>query len=230
MDIRTNNETIISVSSLDDNIDMSKGVAIGSLLHTDENSHLEVVRYSEGSGFWKLLHLPVSHGDNVFVRLLRMVVSMAKSPWSYVRVYFFNVWSKRTVVLLFMQTIDSTLRFKPGLFGGLSSRVSSGKAPTPNIPASNELTKKFSKIVNGKPTSFALETISGIPSTAHVLGGAVMGEDATGGVIDKNNRVFGYKNMLVVDGSMISANPGVNPSLSITAIAERCMVNIPPLS
>lgn len=230
MDIRTNNETLISVSSLDDNIDMSKGVAIGSLLHTDENSHLEVVRYSEGSGFWKLLHLPVSHGDNVFVRLLRMVISMAKSPWSYVRVYFFNVWSKRTVVLLFMQTIDSTLRFKPGLFGGLSSRVSSGKAPTPNIPASNALTKKFSKIVNGKPTSFALETISGIPSTAHVLGGAVMGEDATRGVIDKNNRVFGYKNMLVVDGSMISANPGVNPSLSITAIAERCMVNIPPLS
>ena len=77
--------------------------------------------------------------------------------------------------------------------------------------------------MNGKATSFALEAIAGIPSTAHILGGAVMGPDATKGVINKNNEVFGYKNMLVADGSMISANPGVNPALSITAIAERAM-------
>ena len=83
------------------------------------------------------------------------------------------------------------------------------------------LRRSIVKIINGVTTSFALESIAGIPSTAHVLGGAVMGKDATEGVINKNNEVFGYKNMYVIDGAMISANPGVNPSLSITAIAEH---------
>ncbi len=225
-DIRTNNETIISVSTLRDDLDMSKGVAIGSILHTDEDSHLEAVRYSAGSGFWKLLHLPVSHGSNVVTRLWRMTLSLMKSPWSYVKIYVKNIWSKNTVVLLFMQTLDSTLKFKLGLAGGLSSTVSTGKAPSPNIPASNALTEKFAELVQGKSTSFVLETLSGIPSTAHVLGGAVMASAPDKGVINKNNEVFGYQNMLVVDGSMISSNPGVNPSLTITAIAERCMAQI----
>jgi len=88
------------------------------------------------------------------------------------------------------------------------------------------LTKKYAEIVNGKATSFALESLAGIPSTAHILGGAVMGDEASTGVINKNNEVFNYENMLVVDGSMISANPGVNPSLSITAIAEHAMAQI----
>ena len=226
-DIRTNNETLISVSTLREDLDMSKGVAIGSILHTDENSHLEAVRYSAGSGFWKLLHLPVSHGSNVVVRLSRMTFSLLKAPWSYAKIYVSNAWSKSTVVLLFMQTLDSTLKFKLGLTGGLSSSVSKGKAPNPNIPASNALTQKFAELVQGKSTSFVLETLSGIPSTAHILGGAVMASVPEKGVINKDNEVFGYKNMFVVDGSMISANPGVNPSLSITAIAERCMSQIP---
>jgi cholesterol oxidase len=207
LDIRTNNETLVSVTSLDERLDMSKGVAIGSILNTDDDSHLEVVRYAEGSGFWKLLHFPKSF----------------KTPLSYLKVYFARPWAKSTAVLLFMQTLDSTLRFKLNALGGISTKVSTGNAPTPNIPASRQLTEKFSSIVNGKPTSFLMETLSGTPSTAHILGGAVMGEDASKGVIDKNNHVFGYQNMLVVDGSMISSNPGVNPSLSITAIAERCM-------
>jgi cholesterol oxidase len=88
------------------------------------------------------------------------------------------------------------------------------------------LIKEYSKAVNGVSTSFALETIAGIPSTAHILGGAVMGENPSEGVIDKNNKIFGYENLYIIDGSMISANPGVNPSLSITAIAERAMDQI----
>jgi cholesterol oxidase len=89
------------------------------------------------------------------------------------------------------------------------------------------LVKAYSKAINGVSTSFALETLAGIPSTAHILGGAVMGKDSTTGVIDKDNKVFGYINMLVIDGAMISANPGVNPSLTITAIAEKAMGEIP---
>lgn len=226
-DIRTNNETLISVSSLDKTKNLSKGVAIGSLLHTDDNSHLEIVRYSEGSGFWKLLHLPLSNGKNTLARLQNMIQQVLKFPLSYFKIYFVNSWSKSTTVLLFMQSIDSTLKFKNNFLGGISSSVSTGKKPSAYIPESIALTDKYSKIINGKATSFVLESIAGIPSTAHVLGGAVMGKDFSQGVINKNNEVFGYQNMYVIDGSMISANPGVNPSFSITAIAERAMDQIP---
>ena len=225
-DIRTNNETLISVSTLDKSKNVSKGVAIGSLLHTDDNSHLEIVRYSEGSGFWKLLHLPLSNGQNILTRLFNMGKQVLKHPISYFKIYFENSWSKSTTVLLFMQSIDSTLIFKTNFFGGMGSSVGKGVKPSSYIPESVALTEKYSKIINGVPTSFALESIAGIPSTAHVLGGAVMGKDATEGVINKNNEVFGYKNMYVIDGAMISANPGVNPSLSITAIAEHAMAQI----
>lgn len=229
-DIRTNNETLISVSTLDKNKNVSKGVAIGSILHTDESSHLEVVRYAEGSSFWKLLHLPYTEGRNSFVRVFKLIVNFLKSPISYFKIYWVNSWAKSTVVLLFMQTIDSTIKFKRNIFGHMVSTISFGKKPTPFIPESIKLTENYSRIMNGKATSFALETLAGIPSTAHILGGAVMGENSTKGVIDKKNRVFGYENMYVIDGAMISSNPGVNPALSITAIAERAMDLIPSVS
>ena len=226
-DIRTNNETLISVSTTDKAKDVSRGIAIGSLLHTDKNSHLEIVRYSKGSDFWKLSHLPYATGKNILVRLVKMLGAFVSSPWSYLKIYLGQAWAKHTVVLLFMQTLDSTLKFRRGIFGGLKSTVGKGKKPTINLPESIALTEAYSKIINGKPTSFAMETLAGMPSTAHILGGAVMAKDESEGVIDENNRVFNYPNMYVIDGSMISANPGVNPSLSITAIAERAMSLIP---
>ncbi len=226
-DIRTNNETLVSVSGLEKDKNYSKGVAIGSILDTDANSHLEIVRYGEGSNAWKFLHLPYVTNNNVLSRLAMVFVSLVKSPIKYFKIYVKNSWAKKTVVLLFMQTLDSTLRFKINIFGLMTSTVSTGKKPTPFIKESRKLVEEYSNVINGVSTSFALETFAGIPSTAHVLGGAVMGENSSEGVIDKNNNVFGYKNLYIIDGSMISANPGVNPSLSITAIAERAMDQIP---
>ncbi len=225
-DIRTNNETLISVSTLEPNLNFSKGVAIGSILHTDDNSHLEVVRYGEGSNAWKILHLPYSASKIFFIRFITIIKGFIFFPLQYFKIYFKNNWAKKTVVLLFMQTIDSTITFKKNIFGGMKSSMSSGKKPTPFIPESIKLTSLYSKQVNGKASSFVGEALFGIPSTAHILGGAVMGKDADSGVIDKNNKVFGYENMYIIDGSMISANPGVNPSLSITAIAEHAMSKI----
>lgn len=229
-DIRTNNETLLSVSSLDRNKDFSKGVAIGSILHSDANSHLEVVRYARGSGFWRLLHAPYTTGSHALIRILRMMINFLKAPLAYLKIFLARDWSRNTAVLLFMQTIDTTLRFKRNALGLMVSGVSHGAKPSADIPASRILTEGYSDIVNGKPSTFVLEAIAGIPSTAHILGGAVMGEDADRGVIDKHNKVFGYERMMVIDGAMISANPGVNPSLSITAIAERAMSQIPPKS
>ncbi len=226
-DIRTNNETLVSVSTLDKEKNFSKGVAIGSILDTDENSHLEICRYSEGSNAWKLIHFPYVTDSNAFVRIAKVIGALVKSPANYFTIYFRNSWAKKTVVLLFIQTLDSTLKLKINFFGFMNSTVSTGKKPSPFIPESVQLIKEFSEAVNGVSTSFAVETIAGIPSTAHILGGAVMGSNASEGVIDKNNKVFGYENLYIIDGSMISANPGVNPSLSITAIAEHAMDQIP---
>lgn len=128
-----------------------------------------------------------------------------------------------------MQTINTTLQFSRGLFG-MGSSIEKGKNPSAFIPEAKDLAEKFAGIVNGKPTALLTETIFGIPTTAHILGGCVMGKDAHEGVIDKDNKVFGYENMMICDGSMISANPGVNPSLTITALSERAMSKIPATS
>ena len=226
-DIRTNNESLISVTNLNKEKEVSKGIAIGSILHTDKNSHLEICRYGSGSGFWRFTHLPFITGKYPILNIGKIIVAFFKMPITYIKLYFVKDWAKRTATLLFMQTLDSKLMFKKNVLGLFSSRISEGKKPRTYIPHAANLAKKYSKILKGKATVFALEPLAGIPSTAHILGGAVMGKDKESGVIDKKNRVFGYQNMLIIDGSMISSNPGVNPSLSITAIAERAMQLIP---
>ena len=121
-----------------------------------------------------------------------------------------------------MQTLDSTLKFdRSG--NGMKSTIQAGNKPTSFIPEAKELANIYGKKTDGESFILSTETILGIPTTAHILGGCVIGENADKGVIDKNQNVFGYENMMVVDGSAISANPGVNPSLSITAMSERAM-------
>ncbi len=224
--VRTNSESLLGIISFDKEISFSEGIAIGSILHTDEFSHLEPVRYSSGSGFWRTLLAPMAHGKNVFIRLFKLIYDFIQYPIQNIKAIFVWDFARRTQILLFMQTINSTLRFSKGLFG-MKSRMEEGPAPTAFIPEVDSLAKNYAKIVNGKPVSLFTETIMGIPTTAHILGGCVMGQNADEGVIDKDNRVFGYENMWICDGSMISANPGVNPSLTITALTERAMSKIP---
>jgi cholesterol oxidase len=227
MSIRTNSESLIGVTTFDRNAMLSDGIAIGSILHTDEHSHLEPVRYSAGSGFWRIFMSPLVDGSTTLVRIKKVLVDFIKYPIQNLKTFFIDDWSKRTQILLFMQTINSTLRFSRGRFG-MKSSLDKGTAPTAFIPEAKSLAERYAKIINGKPTALSTETLLGIPTTAHILGGAVMGRDSAEGVIDKNNRVFGYENMYVCDGSMISANPGVNPSLTITALTERAMSKISP--
>ncbi len=226
-DIRTNNESLIPVTTFARDKDLSEGVAIGSILHTDEDSHLEPVRYSSGSGFWRWLLLPMAHGGSFATRMGKIARDWLSKPLQNLKVVFVDDWAKRTSTLLFMQHLDSTLRFRRGGLGGMRSSVDRGAPPSAFIPRAEELAQRYARILNGKATVFGLEPLLGIPSTAHILGGAAMGKNGSEGVVDKNNKVFGYENMLVCDGSMISANPGVNPSLSITAVSERAMSRIP---
>lgn len=224
--IRTNNEALILNVSTDNTKDQSKGVAIGSIIDIDDDTHLEPVRYGKGSGFWRILMLPMVSEKRFWLRIPKLFVEFFSSPIQWLKVIFTKDFASRTSVLLFMQTIDSTLKFKRGIFG-LGSRIEQGEKPSAFIPLAHDLAKEHGKLTRSKSMVIATETLTGIASTAHVLGGCVMGEDESKGVIDKDNRVFGYENMYVCDGSMISANPGVNPSLSITAITEYAMSKIP---
>lgn len=227
--IRTNNESLILNTTVEDK-DMSTGIAIGSIVQVDEHSHLEPVRYGKGSGFWRPTLSPMVNEKNFFKRVFKLMVKPFEDPIKWFKVFFVDDFAKRTSILLFMQHLDSTLKFREGWFGLLKSQVDKGKAPTAFIEKANQAAKLYAKIINGKSQVIITESITGIPSTAHILGGASMGENAKEGVIDKYNHVFGYKNMYVFDGSMISANPGVNPSLSITAISERGMSHVPKSS
>ena len=225
--VRTNSEALIPVTVCDGKSVFSDGVAIGSILHTDEHSHLEPVRYGAGSGFWRLTMVPRVHHRKGFVRLLKLLADLLLHPLMNLKVLCVDDWARRTQVLLFMQTIDSTLRLVRGRLR-MATRLDRGPAPTPFMPAALDLSERYAAIIGGKPLAMVSETLFGMPSTAHILGGACMGRDATEGVIDRDNRVFGYRKLYVCDGSMISANPGVNPSLSITALSERAMSLIAP--
>lgn len=220
--VRTNSESLIGVTTRE-KVSFSEGIAIGSIVHIDEHRSVEPVKYSEGAGFWRIFMAPMVKGKSFVVRLFNMIKAFFTHPIDYLKTAFVDDWSKRTQILLYMESIDSSLSFRKNSWGGLSSSLDSGPAPTAFNPQAQEIANKVETIINGRAMVMSTEALFGIPTTAHILGGACMGSDASNGVIDKNNHVFNYKNMMVCDGSMISANPGVNPSLSITAIAERAM-------
>lgn len=225
--VRTNSESLIGVTTLDKDTDFSKGIAIGSIVHLDENRHVEPVKYSAGSGFWRLLMAPMVTGQNMFIRLFNMMKELVLHPIKNMKVFFIDDWSKRTHILLYMESIDSTLRLVRTKLGWMASKPEKGILPTAFNPKAQEVAKHIETIINGKSMVMNTETLFGIPTTAHILGGACMGQSAATGVIDKDNKVFNYENMYICDGSMISANVGVNPSLSITAITEYAMSKIP---
>lgn len=225
--VRTNNEALIVNTSTDKSLELHKGIAIGSILELDENSNIEPVRYGKGSGVWRMVVLPMVSGGNFIVRILNLFKTLFKSPITWFKVIFVRDFAKSSSILLFMQHLDSTLHLRKGLFRTKTS-IEKGSAPTPFIPEAYRIATIYSSLIQAKPQIMFNELLAGIPSTAHILGGACMGKNTEEGVIDSNNKVFGYENMYIFDGSMISANPGVNPSLTITAISERGMSKIPP--
>jgi cholesterol oxidase len=223
---RTNNESLALVHSRQKHKDFSRGVAIGSIFPPDADTHLEAVRYGRGSGFWKLVGVPMTYGRTVFGRFLKLIWRLISRPISWLRIYFSKDFARESMILLFMQHVESTLRLKRG-FLNMRSMLSSGPAPSAFMPLAKRLADSTAEEVDGTPFVMATEAILGTPLTAHILGGCVIGKDASKGVIDSNHRVFGYENLYICDGSAVSANPGVNPALTITAMTERAMSKIP---
>ncbi len=225
--VRTNSEALLGVVSGQRDVDHSKGIAIGSVLHTDAHSHLEPVRYNSGSGFFRLLVTPHAAGSNALVRVFNAALSTLRHPVRTLRSVFVLDWAKHTIILLYMRTTEGHLKLKLGLGGMLTTTVSAGSAPSAAIPEATDLANRVGEKIDGLPQGLVTELLLDTPTTAHILGGACMGKSADEGVIDHQHRVFGYQGLYVIDGAAISANPGVNPSLTISALAERAMTFIP---
>jgi len=173
--------------------------------------------------------MPMSDGGRFGKRMRWIAGQILGNPLGFARLLAVRDWASQTQILLFMQTLSSTLQLTRAPWG-LRTVMEQGPAPSAFIPASRQLAHRFAEITGGTPTALVSESVLGIPTTAHILGGCVMGRNRSEGVIDIHNRVFGYRHMYVCDGAMISANPGVNPSLTITALAERAMAAVPEKS
>ncbi|PJF20819.1 MAG: GMC family oxidoreductase, partial [Phototrophicales bacterium] len=233
--VRTNSETIPGSTSRDKTADFSTGLAITSILRVNNNTHLEPVRYPKGSGFIRMLAIPmVTSSNNVLARLGRVLWQGIRHPLDFLYTKIYGKWAEKTTILLIMQTEDSTMQVRLGrspftLFRrGLISKLNPGQKISPPFEISQGLTRKYAEKTNGIPQDSIPEALMGIPTTAHLLGGCPMGRTADEGVVDQYCRVHNYPGLYVVDGSIMPANPGINPSLTITALAEYAMSHIEP--
>lgn len=231
--VRTNSEAIIGLSGVRGRGDLSQGVAIGSILHTDPWSHVEPVRYPAGSGFFRLMQAPHVAGANILVRTLAVLLVALRHPLRTLRALLTLDWARSTMLLLYMRTLEGHMRMRlgravhTGFRRDVVTALDEGPAPTASIPEATELARRVGEKLDAVPQSLITETWLGIPTTAHILGGCTMGAGPELGVIDRDQRLFGYEGLWVADGSAVSANPGVNPSLTITAMAERAMSKVP---
>ncbi|MER6332555.1 GMC family oxidoreductase [Streptomyces sp. NPDC001034] len=232
---RTNSEALVGAQTDDrryrkahgaPRADFTKGVAITSSIHPDENTHIEPVRYGKGSnamGGLSILQVPYTDGSS---RALAWLANAARHPALVLRSLSNRRWSERSIIGLVMQSLDNSLTtyLKPGGIGkGLLTARQGHGAPNPKqIRAATEAASALAAEINGFPGSNVGE-LMGTPLTAHFLGGCPIGDSADTGVIDPYHRLYGHPGISVVDGAAVSANLGVNPSLTITAQAERAM-------
>jgi len=223
--VRTNSEAVLAATARGREVDYHEGVAITSSFHPDDHTHIEPVRYGKGSNAIGLLQTVLSDGGGKMPRVLKTLGVALRHPGAAVRSLSVHRWSERTVIALVMQTDDNSLELgsKKGAFGRrLTSRPGAGDPPPQWIPQGHEAIRLLADKIGGDPGGSIAEIVN-IPMTAHFLGGCAIGDSPQTGVIDGYQRVYGYEGLHVLDGSAVSANLGVNPSLTITAQAERAM-------
>ncbi len=230
--VRTNSESILTVTVPEDYPqDLIKRVAITSSIYPDPNTHIETVTYGDdGDSMHRLYTLLVGDGTRL-TRPLKLLSQILLHPKRFMQVMFPKHWSRRTIIVLVMQTLDNAIALRPrqGPFGSfwLKTEQDPDKPIPTFIPVANQAAEWLARRTGGVAQSSVTEALFNIPTTAHILGGAVIASDPSRGVIDAHQRVFGYENLLVCDGSAIPANVGVNPSLTITALTEHAMSHVP---
>jgi cholesterol oxidase len=229
--VRTNSEAILAVTLPDGGVDLTKRVAISSSVYPDADTHIETVTYGGAGGAMQMLHTVLVGDGTRITRPLRLLAALMRHPIKALRTLNPIGWSRNTIIILVMQTLDNALALRarrlPGGSVWLRTEMDPEKPIPTFIPVANRFAEWLAERTGGIAQSSVMEAAANIPTTAHILGGAVIGPDASRGVVDADQHVFGYENLLICDGAAIPANVGVNPSLTITALAEHAMSRVP---
>jgi cholesterol oxidase len=224
---RTNSESILGAIAPDLAVDYSQGIAITSSFHPDPDTHIEPVRYGKGSNFMSLMQTVLTDGDGPAPRWRTWLREMWRERRHVAQLYDVKHWSERTVIALVMQSLDNSITTYTKRIPGTRRRYLTSKqghgVPNPTwIPAGNTAVRLMARVMGGTAGGSIGEPFNR-PLTAHFLGGCAIGDSVETGVVDPYQRVYEYPGLHVADGSAITANLGVNPSLTITAQAERAM-------
>lgn len=233
--VRTNSESIVAVTAPDDDRDFSNAIALTSSIYPSPDTHIEPVTYGRNADSQSLLFTLATEAGRRGTRPLFFLLNLLRHPRKFSRTMRIRRSSRRTVMLAVMQTLDNSIRLKvrrrlPGGFPVLTTEQDPSHPNQDSVPAAYEAANWIAERIGGTVQATVTEAVFSIPTTAHLLGGAVIGESAASGVVNARHEVFGYRNLLVCDGSAIPANVGVNPSLTITAMTERAMTFVPAKS
>jgi cholesterol oxidase len=230
---RTNSEAIVGILSRDTAIDLTRGTAISSDFYPDPYTHITQNRFPRGYTFMKFQVAPLVDGHKPLQRAFKTLQVFATHPVQATFSWRARNWHKRVSVLSIMQHQDNQIRLSYGrspftLFKkGLRSHKVAGKSAPTYLPVANQAARVFAEKTDGQALNVLQESLANLSTTAHILGGCHMGRSSNEGVIDTSHQVFEYPGLYVIDGAAVSANVGVNPSLTITALAERAMSLIP---
>jgi cholesterol oxidase len=231
--VRTNSEALLGSVARKSDVNYSEGVCIASIYNHDEITRVEPVRYPDGSSLMRFLAAPLIDTDvGVPLRVLRFLGWAIAHPMDFARALILPGWAHNVTIILVMQNADNRLRFRLGrslftLFRrGMLAEPEPGFEVHAQVKGSHELTRDFSKRINGVALGSLGENLLNLPTTAHILGGAPIGSSPEQGVVNENFEVHNYPGLFIIDGSIMPGNPGVNPSLTITALAEYAMSKI----
>ena len=231
--VRTNSEALLGSLARQSDVNYSQGVAISSIYNQDKITRVEPVRYPDGSSLMRFLAAPLVDTDvSIPVRLLKFLGWALTHPIDFAKAMILPGWAHNVTILLVMQHADNRMRFRMGrsiytLFRrGMVADEEPGYEIHAQVKGSHELTREFARRTNGIALGSLGENLLGLPTTAHILGGAPIGKDALEGVVNERFEVHNYPGLYIIDGSVMPANPGVNPSLTITALAEYAMSKI----
>jgi len=231
--VRTNSEALLGSVARESDINYSEGVSISSIFNQDEITRIEPVRYPDGSSLMRFLAAPLIDTDvTVPTRILKFLGWALTHPMDFAKALILPGWAHNVTILLVMQHADNRMRFRIGRSGftlfrrGMIAEEEPGYEIHAQVKGSHELTRDFAKRTNGVALGSLGENLLGLPTTAHILGGTPIGKDASAGVVNENFEVHNYEGLYIIDGSVMPANPGVNPSLTITALAEYAMSKI----
>jgi cholesterol oxidase len=232
--VRTNSEALLGAGARRATIDYSEGIAISADARVDAVTHVQPVRYPKGSSFMRLLAGPLieARHEAFWRRAWKATCAILAHPLDFLRSLVGSRWAERTTILLVMQRVENfmNLRWRRGSFlipKGMRAERDLTRPVPGEIPQAHRVVRDFAQLAEAAPMGNSAETLFDMAATAHLIGGCPMGLSAEDGVVDPTCRVHNYPGLYVIDGTVLPANPGINPSLTITALAEYAMTLIP---